>query len=829
MKKLKKKKVMSIFKKVFVPIICVMILQSCVFYVTAVYGGMSEILSQNAKDNFINCASDREREIEKLFSEHWTNMEIYADSFDQLYEKYQKESDTPVYDNDDSQKEYLADISGILVSMLRNNGINGAYLILNDSKEFVPLSKNPNQNKYGICIRDYDQNSGYTEIEDLRLVRCPASMANIMNCPLEINWEAVYTFNDDEPGDYFYEPLKTAYENSECTAKEMAYFSEVYKFNGSDVSVVSYSIPLVTSAGYPYGVLGIELTCDYLQSLLPYDELGNMDDSGYALVRYKEGDNIYDVIAYNGDYITENFDLHKGISSDLPVIDNFFVTKGTKACVTISELAGYNDETMSDNKVALMGIISQENLYHFKNIIYRNMLIVTFVVLIIGMVAIYFVSRYFSKPITDLAEKVRTMEPEPNFELDRLGITEIDQLITSIEDMSRNISESEARTAFFSRMSHDMRTPMNAIIGFSSPELLEDADESAKDEYLEKIHVSGGYLLGLINEVLDMTKIDSGKMEIHEENMSLNEFWDANKIIIEKLAEDKQIEFKVNFSQSGVEYIIADYQRLSQIVINLLSNAIKFTDSGGHVSFSFNVLNVTSTEIEYCISVKDDGRGMSEEFLNRLYQPFVRGDNKTEGTGLGLVITKQLIELMGGHIECISKLGEGTEFLVYLSSRIGSKKLEDKDSDVEEKTDENKVLSEDVILVGKNILMCEDHLVNCQIAERLLAKKHMKVSIAHDGLEGIQLFEQSEPGFYDAILMDIRMPNLDGLLTTAEIRKLDRSDAKTIPIIAMTADAFVDDVKEAKEAGMNAHLSKPIDPGKLYSTLAQLFMGDLKY
>ena len=556
----KNKRVKSIFQKVFVPIICVMILQSCVFYYSSVWGGMTDLLNNNAKDSLTNCVSDRERDFEKLFNERWSNVEIYADAFDQLYEKYEKESPVPMYENDKMQEEYLNDISTILISMIRNNEINGAYLILNDNKNYVSLEEEKVQHKNGLCIRDYDQNSGYTEIEDLRLLRCPNYMTAYMNCPLEISWEPFYTFNSKEKGNYYFKPLKNAYENVNASRKEMAYFSDVYKFEGTDASVISYSIPLITSAGFPYGVLGVELTTDYLSSLLPYEELGNKEESSYVLVQYKEDDK-FDILTYSGEYLREQFDIKKGINVELFQSDNLFLAKGksgVKLCGSISELVTYNNEAVnSENNIALIGIVSEENLFYFQKIIYRNMLMVTFVVLVIGMIAIYFVSRYFSKPITALAEKVRTMEPEPNFELDRLGIAEIDQLVTSIEDMSRNISESKARTEFFSRMSHDMRTPMNAIISFSSPHLLENV--KTKDEYLQKINLSGSYLLGLINEVLDMTKIDSGKMELHEENMSLKKFWSANGTIIEKLAEEKNIEFKMNLAKSGIDYIVADY------------------------------------------------------------------------------------------------------------------------------------------------------------------------------------------------------------------------------------------------------------------------------
>jgi len=793
-----------------------MIFQSCIFYFSSVWGGVTEQLTTNAEDSLEACVENREREVEKIINEHWSNITIYADSFVQLYEKYENESDVPLYASDELQEAYMGDVSGILISMLRNSSVNGVYMILNDNDEFVSVDEMPNQHKNGICIRDYEQKSGYTENEDLRYIRGPESILTYLNCPIEINWEHFYTFNDESKGDFYYKPLKAAYD-MKFEGNDYAYISNVYTFEGNDTSVISYSVPLVTSKGYPYGVLGLELKTDYLASLFPSGELGNSDESGYMLVRYNEEMKEYQVVAFMGDYLKEQFDLDKAIVIDSISSEGFFSMKGKKGeqiCGSISEIKSNQSEVEGMGKIAVIGVESEKSLYSFQRNVYRNILFASIFVLIVGVIVIYFVSRYFSKPITDLAEKVRTMKPEPNFELDRLGITEIDQLVTSIEDMSRNISESQARTEFFSRMSHDMRTPMNAIISFSSPEMLKGANEDTKDDYLKKINISAEYLLGLINEILDMAKFESGKMELHEENISLRRFWDSNKVIVEKLAADKKINFRMNLPQSGIMYIIGDYQRLSQIVINLLSNAIKFTDSGGNVTFSYIELGVTSNELKYCMSIKDDGVGMSEEFLDHLYQPFVRGNTKQEGTGLGLSITKQLVELMGGRIECISKEGKGTEFLVFLTNKIGSSKVE------EEKDNVSKKENEEVVLTGKRILLCEDHPINCQIAVKLLRSRHLNVEVAKDGKEGLEMFKNSANRYFDAILMDIRMPNMDGMETTSAIRSLDREDAHEIPIIAMTANEFGEDIQKARSAGMDAHLSKPIEPEKLFSTLA---------
>lgn len=797
-----------------------MIFQSCIFYFSSIWGGVTEQLTSSSQEKLEDGVDNRRRELESVLNERWANISTYADSFVQLYEKYENDSDIPLYENDEMQEKYIGDVSGIMVSLLRNSGVNGVYMILNDSAEFVSLNEKLNQKKNGICIRDYDQKSGYTENEDLRYVRGPESVIAYLNCPIEVSWEPQYTFEDESEGEFYYQPLMSAYNDYKYERKEYAYISGVYYLDENEIPVISYSIPLITSKGYPYGVLGVELKTDYIASLFPDGELGDEDESGYMLVDYNEEKDVYNVVAYEGEYINKQFNLDEGITLET-ASDGFFTEKGEKGekiCGSISymKISGNVAEDELVN-MAVVGVISEKNLYVFQRNIYRNVLFITVIALIVGVIVVYFVSWDFSKPITNLAEKVKTMEPEPKFELDRLGITEIDQLVTSIEDMSKNISEGQARTEFFSRMSHDMRTPMNAIISFSSPEMLKDANEKTKDEYLQKINVSAEYLLGLINEILDMAKFESGKITLCEENISLRKFFNSNKVIVEKLAADKNINFKMNIPDSGTMYILGDYQRLSQIVINLLSNAIKFTNNGGNVTFTFIELGIESGMLKYCMSIKDDGIGMSEEFLNHLYQPFVREDTKNEGTGLGLSITKQLVEFMGGKIECVSKLGQGTEFLVYLQNKIVTGEVE------EEKQNEKKKENEAYALTGKNILLCEDHPINRQIAMKLLRSRHLNVEMAKDGKEGFEMFRNSAIGYFDAILMDIRMPNMDGLETTSAIRRLDREDAKTIPIIAMTANAFGEDIQEAKNAGMDAHLSKPIEPEKLFSVLAGYF------
>lgn len=805
-----KKNAKSIFRKIFIPMFCVMLIQSCIFYFSTEISGINDFLGENARDGLSDKVSDRAGNIERLFLNDWSDMSLYANSFSQIYDKYEKQSDIPMYENSDMQEKYLLDVSGMLISMLRTNKVNGVFLILNSSQELVIPQQGQKYTNKGLCIRDYNPEAAHKGNEDLNVIRCPQSILNQLDCSTDLGWESEYTFEKGEGSNYFYTPLAKAYNSVHATSDELAYFSEVYSFPENNNEVVAYSIPLSDSQGYYYGVLGIEITVDYLNELLPKEEL-NEQCCEYALIKHNSGNGDSQVIMHTGSVLDNKFNCPDNIRISYVSENSFFEVTDKNGDNVCGALANIVDSNVGE-QLALIGLVPENDLYHYQKNIQINLFVIVLIMLVIGVIAIFIISRFLSKPIMGLAQKVQKMKPEHGFRLERLGINEIDQLVSSIEDMSRNISENKARTEFFSRMSHDMRTPMNAIISFSSSEMLDKTNEADKDDYLEKINVAAKYLLGLINEVLDMTKIESGKMELREDNIALKSLWESNSIIISELAAEKNIEYKINVPSSGVSYIIADFQRLSQIIVNLLSNAVKFTEPGGKVEFSFIVIDTTSTTLDYCISVKDNGIGMSEEFQKRVYEPFVQGDTKQSGTGLGLAITKQIVELMGGKIECISKPGEGTEFFVYLKSRIGTGTVVNNKHHAEDNND---------CLEGKRILLCEDHVINCQIATRLLKSKKIIVDVANDGKEGVEMFEASEIDYYSAILMDIRMPVMDGLAATAAIRQLDREDAETIPIIAMTADVFEDDVKGATDAGMNAHLAKPIEPNLLFSKLIE--------
>ena len=370
-----------------------------------------------------------------------------------------------------------------------------------------------------------------------------------------------------------------------------------------------------------------------------------------------------------------------------------------------------------------------------------------------------------------------------------------------------------AKSEFFARMSHDLRTPLNAVLGFVTLAMDEPNNPPTTQDYLEKIHLAGKYQLHIINDILDMAKIESGKLELNLAITAGNKLHDDMATIFREQASEKGIKLRTDFTQARAKWLYLDDLRLRQIYANLLSNAIKFSQSGTEVSWRVRDIVIEDGMLYYESVISDQGCGMSKEFMTKLFEPFAQEHafNAALGTGLGLSIVKHLVDLMGGTIKVTSEVGRGTTFTLQMKVKIASPQ--------EAMQSHSAIPSSD--LQGCHILLCEDNKTNTLVAQRLLEKVGCTVDTAENGKLGVDYFEASPLGAYAAILMDIRMPVMNGLEATAKIRALPRTDAQTIPIIAMTANAFNEDVKKCLAAGMNAHVAKPIDVQYLYDVLKE--------
>jgi len=376
-------------------------------------------------------------------------------------------------------------------------------------------------------------------------------------------------------------------------------------------------------------------------------------------------------------------------------------------------------------------------------------------------------------------------------------------------------SANRAKTVFLNSMSHDIRTPMNAIIGFTTLAYTHMDNKELLSDYLTKINISSNHLLSLINDVLDMSKIESGKVKFDDKVIHLPDVMNDLRTISTSEAEKKNIQFVIEYKTKN-DNIYCDKLRLNQVLLNLISNAMKYTDNGGIVSLTVSQKrSVRRGYGLYEFRIKDNGIGMSSAFMKNLFKPFERERTVTasgvQGTGLGLSITKNLIDMMGGTIDVESKSGEGTTVIVCISFKICAEPI------VPEPVTVKKLEKRD--FTGKRLLLVEDNVLNQEIAAAILKESGFDVDIAEDGDIAVEIMRKASPEKYDLILMDIQMPKMDGYTATREIRTLSNPQIANIPIVAMTANAFDSDKVKAIKAGMNAHVAKPIDIDLLLNTL----------
>lgn len=412
---------------------------------------------------------------------------------------------------------------------------------------------------------------------------------------------------------------------------------------------------------------------------------------------------------------------------------------------------------------------------------------------------------------------LRSVDEETRKEMEQRSLLE-DALIQANK-------ASKAKSVFLSNMSHDIRTPMNAIVGFTTLALAHMDSREEVEGYLRKIMMSGNHLLSLINDVLDMSRIESGKMYLEEKLCSLPEILQGLQNIVRADVNAKQLEFHMDVNVMN-EDIYCDNLRLNQVLLNLLSNAIKYTPAGGTVRMRLTEIPGAAEGYgNYEFFVKDTGIGMSSEFLSHIFEPFEREKNTTtsgiQGTGLGMAITKNIIDMMKGTIEVKSEPEAGTEVKVSLLFCLDSSHPQSiVDTEEGKDSSRNKECSD---LHTGRILLAEDNELNQEIAVTILEDAGFAVEVADNGKIALDMLKNSEPGYYRLILMDIQMPVMNGYEASREIRKLQNKQLSTIPIFAMTANAFEDDKQEARECGMDGYIAKPINVDTLFETLEKVF------
>lgn len=448
-----------------------------------------------------------------------------------------------------------------------------------------------------------------------------------------------------------------------------------------------------------------------------------------------------------------------------------------------------------------------------------------------GIIILLFAGLFYTVTRLSIADRRAEYEQEKQ-RLQQENVKELEALNNNLKAAQTVTAEAlqaaetanQAKTDFLSNMSHDIRTPMNAIIGIASLIEHDAGDEAKVREYVSKIEVSSRNLLGIINDVLDMSKIESGKTTLNYGDFSISELIRELDVLFTPQAEEKRQSFEIIKENIRHEWLNGDNIRLIQIFSNLLSNAVKYTPEGGHIRFVIEEIHTKSAVYaKYRFIVNDDGVGIEADFKDKIFDAFTREEssvtNKIQGTGLGMAITRNLVELMGGSIEVESEKGKGSSFEIMLDLRIAEDRT--MQQELKLKDDEENVN----VLQGMHFLCAEDNSLNAEILTELLKVQGAECTICDNGARIVEAFEQSAPGSFDMILMDVQMPVMNGYEATRAIRESPHANAKTIPIIAMTANAFSEDIQTSLVSGMNAHVSKPVDMEVLKRTIRNIKAG----
>ena len=587
-----------------------------------------------------------------------------------------------------------------------------------------------------------------------------------------------------------------------------------------------------TINGETYTAIGTVYDHSKLDSML---NLGGYDGSAYLFMLDDDGTITY--TNQKDDIFFRNYSLLKHLKSNHAITEKEFdslnkkIAERKKGVELLKKdkpyYLGYCP--IESNNTMLIYIVKKEAV---DNVLKEYQKTIGFITMIMtGFILLLFAGLFYSISRFSIANQKVKFEKRNN-ELQAMIISEMEEANKNlkkakniaIEALQTAENANKAKTDFLSNMSHDIRTPMNAIIGIISLIRHNAGDKEKVIEYADKIAISSQHLLGIINDVLDMSKIEAGKTVFKYSDFSILDFMEELNTIFHSQANEKNQSFIITKENLKHEWVNGDKVHLMQIFSNLLSNAIKYTQEGGIIQFIAEESETnSSTYGKYHFIVSDNGMGMSADFKETIFDAFTRAEssvtNKIQGTGLGMAITKNLVESMGGTIEVESEPNRGSSFEVILNLKIVENRVVSSTEQIEMHETNSDILD------GMRFLCAEDNELNAEILMELLKFEGAECTICENGKRILEAFEQSVPGEYDMILMDVQMPVMNGYEATEAIRRSSHEQAKTIPIIAMTANAFSEDMQHSLAAGMNAHISKPVDMKLLKKTIRNIKLG----
>ncbi len=584
--------------------------------------------------------------------------------------------------------------------------------------------------------------------------------------------------------------------------------------------------------GESYTAVGVMVDRSKIDSILKLYVYGG---EAYLFMVDSEGDVMY--TNQTEERLFQNYSLLKHMKKDGALseeeassLQRMFAEKRKGIELLGGEKAFYIGYCPIANNNSTLVCIVPKSIVDNTLIIFQNTVLFSIAVMA-GIIILLLAGLFYALTRMSIADRKAEYERE-NQRQQQKNMKELEALNKNLEEAQTATAEAlqvaeianKAKTDFLSSMSHDIRTPMNAIIGIASLIEHDAGNEERVREYVRKIEVSSQNLLGIINDVLDMSKIESGKTTLRYVDFSLSELINELDVMFRPQADEKKQNLEIIRENIRHEWLNGDNVRLIQIISNLLSNAVKYTPEGGHIQFIIEEFRTkSSVYAKYRFIVRDNGIGMEEDFRDRIFDAFTREEssltNKIQGTGLGMAITRNLVELMGGTIDVESKKGTGSCFEVMLDMKIAENQAEllQAQTGNETQTDE--------ILKGMKFLCAEDNKLNAEILTELLRLEGASCTVYSNGRELVEAFEQSKPGDFDIILMDVQMPVMNGYDATRAIRGGTHEMAEAIPIIAMTANAFSEDIQTSLLSGMNAHVSKPVDMNVLKRTIRNIKNG----
>lgn len=846
-------KSVPMLSKILWPMIALTLLQIFIFLVVlALTGGFSHIRSFSYNIIFEK-TENRKGYVESMMNQKTAIVYETAGEINALFEEMlQTEGRNPSELKTDKElnKRLLNQCSDKLISLLRRDMVNDAYLIL-DSGTLYDVGE---QHFFsGMYLRDTDvEENSISDNGDIFMEVGNSAVARTHGLPLDSGWTLCLDVSDAERADFVFCPMETYTAYAGTPLYNLGYWSALSSVSDNREGSVKYSLPLVTEAGEVYGVLGIGLLSKTIGQSIPANDFSggsacyilsaDMDGSGHYVPMLHTG-SAYGRLVKNGTVLSE----------DAPVGHNLydFSVAGETSCLgSIQKISLYRSGSPYRNHHwVLISVADREQSLSIYTALMKTMLVSLVVTLCLCIVFAAAISQGIHLPVKRIVKELEE-SGQGQVQFSSSGIEEMDVLARAITDLQKQVeklkddeytaklleanealqeayaaatSANLAKTDFLSRMSHDIRTPMNAIIGMTTIAKNNLGDREKLSGCLNKISMSSHYLLGLINEVLDMSKIEAGKFTLTMENVNLLRLTENLLEMIGPSVREKRHELVVEIGKVEHENVSCDSVRLQQIFMNMMSNAVKYTPPGGRIRFA---LSEKPSEREhvgcYEFVFEDNGRGMSPAFQEKLFEPFEREEdvrvNKEQGTGLGMSITLNIVRLMDGDIQVESEPNRGSRFTVTVFLPFA-------DVQAGEKLGEQGFCAEEALqgerFAGHRILVAEDNELNREIAAEIFAMAGLSVEMAENGREAVEKFKASAPGEFEMIFMDIQMPEMNGYEAAGEIRALPREDAESIPIVAMTANAFAEDIRDARAAGMNDHVAKPLELDKLFGTMAR--------